>query len=75
MLRDALIASRRRILVFFMGVLSLVLILAAMMYLIEDADGRPAAFPESVYWTIVTLTTVGYGDVTPQTPWDRSSRR
>lgn len=68
MLRDALVASRRRILVFFMGVLSLVLILAAMMYLIEGhTTGGFSSIPRSVYWTIVTLTTVGFGDVTPRT--------
>lgn len=68
LLQEALIASRRRILVFFMSVLSLVVILAALMYLIEGEASGFTSIPRSVYWTIVTLTTVGFGDITPRTP-------
>jgi voltage-gated potassium channel len=64
----ALRESRRRILVFMMFVVLMVTIIGAMMYLVEG--GRNSSFssiPKSIYWAIVTLTTVGYGDITPST--------
>lgn len=67
-LQDALAASRRKIAVFFMAVVTLVVVLGAVMYLVEGEQSGFTSIPRSVYWTIVTLTTVGYGDITPQTP-------
>lgn len=64
----ALRASRHKIGVFLLTVLSVVVIVGSLMYVIE---GPPAGFtniPVSIYWAIVTLTTVGYGDIAPQTP-------
>jgi len=64
----ALKASRPKITVFLTGVLSLVTIFGTLMYLVEgDANGF-TSIPRSIYWAVVTMTTVGYGDVTPQTP-------
>ncbi len=67
MLSQALRASRRKITVFLFGVLTVVVIFGALMYLIEDPDSGFTSIPQSIYWTIVTLTTVGYGDISPQT--------
>ena len=68
MLQDALVASRRKIIVFFMAVLTLVVTIGAVMYLVEGDQSGFSSIPLSVYWTIVTLTTVGFGDITPRTP-------
>lgn len=63
----ALKASRIKIAVFIYTVLILSVILGTVMYLIEGEDAGFTSIPRSIYWTIVTLTTVGYGDIAPQT--------
>ena len=66
-LTRALAASRRKIMVFLGGVVVLVLILGTLMYMVEGEENGFTSIPESVYWAIVTLTTVGYGDIAPAT--------
>lgn len=70
-LATALRASRRKIIVFITTVLTLVVILGALMYLIEGPKNGFTSIPTSIYWAIVTLTTVGYGDISPQTTTGR----
>lgn len=67
-LRRAMIASKNKITVFLFAVTLLVILIGSVMYLIEGGqnDGF-SSIPRAVYWAIVTLTTVGYGDITPQT--------
>ena len=67
-LGKALWASREKISVFIFFVVTLVIIIGTLMYLIEGEKGGFTSIPLSIYWAIVTLTTVGYGDISPVTP-------
>lgn len=66
-LAKALRASGRKIAVFLYTVLTLVVIFGSLMYVIEGEAGGFTSIPRSIYWAIVTLTTVGYGDIAPRT--------
>jgi voltage-gated potassium channel len=66
-LSSAMRASRVKIFVFIYTVLTLVILLGSLMYLIEGEENGFTSIPRSIYWAIVTLTTVGYGDISPQT--------
>jgi len=66
-LARALLSSRHKITVFFLFLLILVFILGSVMYLVEGSESGFNSIPLSIYWAIVTLTTVGFGDITPTT--------
>ena len=65
----ALVASRRKITVFLASVFALVVVFGSLMYLVEGgSNSQFASIPHSIYWAVTTMTTVGYGDMTPATP-------
>lgn len=69
---SALRASRRKISVFLLAILSLVTIVGTAIYVIEGEENGFTDIPTSIYWAIVTLTTVGYGDLSPKTPFGKA---
>ncbi|XCJ78793.1 ion transporter [Salinicola endophyticus] len=68
MLVQALRRSQRKILLFLITVLLIITIFGALIYMIEPPEAGFTSMPRSMYWAIVTLTTVGYGDIAPVTP-------
>ncbi len=66
-LANALVASRDKIGVFLFTIATTILCIGTLMYLIEGEAHGFTSIPKSIYWAVVTLTTVGYGDITPQT--------
>jgi voltage-gated potassium channel len=71
MMGEALKASRRKILVFLSAVLMVALILGTLLYVVEGPEHGFTDIPTAVYWAITTITTVGFGDITPKTDFGR----
>ena len=65
--KSILIAMRPKIIVFLVAIFSIVTIMGTIIYMIEDPEDGFTSIPRCVYWAVVTLTTVGYGDIAPQT--------
>ncbi|MBV6494538.1 MAG: hypothetical protein LDLANPLL_02571 [Turneriella sp.] len=66
-LKQALIESRRKITVFLITVITIAVIVGSLIYIIEGEENGFTSIPRGIYWSIVTLTTVGYGDIAPKT--------
>ena len=72
LIAQALTASRRKITVFVCSVLALVVVFGSLMYLVEGGTNAEfSSIPQSIYWAVTTMTTVGYGDVAPDTALGR----
>ncbi|MDX1653174.1 MAG: ion transporter [Brumimicrobium sp.] len=67
-LTDALKNSRAKIIVFLLSMLTIVIIMGGIMYFVESDEAGFTSIPRSIYWAIITITTVGYGDIAPLTP-------
>jgi len=67
-LLSALRGSKQKIIVFLVSVSTLVVVFGTLMYVIEGPEHGFTSIPKGIYWAIVTLTTVGYGDIVPRTP-------
>ncbi|MCP5397429.1 MAG: ion transporter [Sphingomonadaceae bacterium] len=67
----ALKASRRKVLVFLATVSLIIVVMGSLMYVVEGPEHGFTSIPTSIYWAITTMTTVGYGDITPETPIGR----
>ena len=70
-LAAALYASRQKITVFVSGVICIAVVFGTVMYLVEGDESGFTSIPTSIYWAIVTMTTVGYGDMAPTTAFGR----
>jgi len=70
-LASALRASRRKILVFLSVVLMVVMVMGTLMYVVEGPENGFTSIPVAIYWGITTMTTVGFGDITPKTDLGR----
>src|SRR5688572_25127576 len=70
-LRTAIYNSLRKISIFILFVITVVVIMGSIMYLIEDPENGFTSIPQCIYWAIVTITTVGYGDISPVTPFGK----
>lgn len=66
-LMNALYSSRRKILLFVVSVVSLATVFGAVMYLVEGPEHGFTSIPRGIYWAVVTMATVGFGDITPKT--------
>lgn len=69
---QGLIASYRKLLVFFFIISVIICLFAGAMYIVEGPDNGFPNLPVALYWSVVTITTVGYGDITPHTSWSNN---